>query len=86
MSFHRRPACCGDEPCGRAESVKLITPHDPLEPHVDRAAREAASACTPLDGDKLAECFEYVFDLSRDCVLFERFREVYTKERKLLGR
>ena len=84
--FDRRPSCCGDEPCGRAEFVKLITPDDPMEPHVDRVAREVAGGCTRLDDDRLAECFEYVFELPRECVLFDRFREAYTKERDRLRR
>ncbi len=84
--FDRRPSCCGDEPCGRAEFVKLVTPDDPLEPHVDRVAREVASGCNPLDGDRLVDCFEYVFELSHECVLFDRFRAAYHTERDRLTR
>ena len=84
--FDRRPSCCGDEPCGRAEFVKLITPDDPLEPHVDRVAHEVAGGCNPLYGDRLAECFEYVFELSRECVLFDRFCAAYRLERDRLTR
>ncbi len=84
--FDRRPSCCSDEPCGRAEFVKLITPDDPLEHSVDRVAREVARACNPLDGHRLPECFEYVFDLSRECVLCDRFCAAYRAERNRLSR
>jgi hypothetical protein len=78
----RRPACCGDEPCGRAEFVKLVTPDDQMEPYVDRLAREVAGECPVLDSDGLAECFEYVFELSRECVLFDRFCAAYRSKRE----
>ncbi len=77
--LNRRTSCCGDEPCGRAEFVELITPDDALERSVDRIAREVARACNPLDGDIVAECFAYVFDLSRECVLCDRFCAAYRK-------
>ncbi len=72
-------------PCGRAEYVRMILPDDPMEGHVDRLAREVAAECPSMAAGDLARCFEHVFELSRECVMFDRFCAAYQAERSIIG-
>lgn len=75
------PRCCDEPTCPRKELSRRLTPNDPVEAQVARAAKAMASSGIRLNDEDLRVCFRQCFDLSDDCVLFQHFVESYRAHR-----
>jgi hypothetical protein len=77
--------CCSEPVCPRAELARLLTPNDPIEQQIERLAEGVAQTCKNLSDEDLEICFSEYFKISAECVLFDRFREIYRARNNAAG-
>jgi hypothetical protein len=78
-------SCCDESSCPRADIVRLIAPHDPIEDDVDALATAAAQGCPGLSRKNLEFCFTRTFELPGECLLFDRFCAEYDAQSQRLA-
>ncbi len=73
----RECGCSEQTHCAGRRMDAFVARHLPLAERVQRVAAEVAHICTGMDESALGDCFVELFDLPRDCKMFEKFCAAY---------